>query len=179
MNEVKSLINIPNQFIQNISATPQSTLDYNQTDEHYIIPEGQINMYYWDKGYEPDIYYKMDFDLAGYNWEAIGEVIKKDTNMVDYIENMRLEIIDEIFSCKFEEVCEKYDFLLKDILDEPVGEYGYQSFSLDEAFNIFNEIINFKSENNLDCKIQNFDKNIISLEDKQFIKFYEELRSEK
>jgi len=164
MTEYTSLINIPNQFIQNIIATPQSNLDYNQTDEHYIIPEGQINMYYWDKGWEPDsVYYKMDLELAGYGWEAIGDTITPDTNMVDYIEEMRMEIVNEIFSCKFEEVCEKYKFLLKDILnDTGLGEY--QDFDLDEAFAIFNKIGK-----------KNY---IISIEDKQFINFYAELRKE-
>jgi hypothetical protein len=152
-----NLIDIPTEYITSLEMKEQSALLYNEEEGHYIIPEGKENIYFWSKGNEPDIYFKADLKIAGHFFEVIGDTIQSDTTMVYYLENLRTEIINEVFSSKYEEICFKYKYLLKEILD-PDYE-GYQEFSLTESFKIFNSI--------------NSNSPLISVEDRQFIEFYQ------
>jgi len=121
-----NLIDVKTKDIMNIEIKPQDELKYDNEKEDYIIPNEDKNKvaHYWNKGgCGSKDWYKCDIVFHKYYICASGENVEEDTNMVDYFENIRQDIMYEIMEYKFDCIIDKYS----SFFDED-KEYNYYQF---------------------------------------------------
>jgi len=125
--------------IQDLKMVNQNTLTYSKEINGYICPDTP-QIYYFEKGYKPDIFFKAFIEFEDNSFEDVTETISKDTPLEKELLRIQENIIEAILIDKFQNIIHEQETYFKEY---ETDEDGYVDVDkvliLFEKFDIFSD----------------------------------------
>lgn len=148
--------------IRQIPLIDRETLTLNKKTHNFNLPN-KVQFYYWEKGYEPEIYLKADLISKDCYVDTVSDtIIKNEEDYAKALKEVKEELIDATIRERFNLICEEYIEVLKAIGKDLSNDY----FEIDkyEAIKILQDtnIVEDKFKEDLTFYKEIFDKDNIT-----------------